>query len=168
MTTIESVPAGTVSNGQALILFVPAIANIFAPTVAELTAVGVKRLTYGLTGDGYKHSVTIGKIRINRFTLPQEIQSMGTIVDDLTLTAPYTNTPSDTVRLALPKDQTGFIVERFAVANSVDIAAAQLVDVIPIKAGLATKDQPVKDQELTRTQDLYVTSSVARDVTVAA
>ena len=165
---LETVPAGLPSDGQALILFVPAIANPAAPTVSELTAGTVKKLTYSATGDGYKHDVTINKVRANRFTLPQEIQYDGTIVDDITITYAYTNTAGDVVRLALPTGTTGFVVERWAVANETAVAAAQIVDVIPIRASIPLKDAPVRNQELTRTQVLNVTGTVFRDVTVAA
>ena len=165
---LETVPLGLPSDGQGLVLFVPAIANPAAPTVSELTAGTVKKLTYSITGDGYNHTVTINKIRANRLTLPQEIQYDGTIVDDLTITYAYTNTAGDVARLALPTGTTGFIVERWAVANEVAIAAAQIVDVIPIKASVPLKDAPVRNQELTRTQVLNVTGNVYRDITVAA
>lgn len=165
---LETVPLGLPSDGQALILFVPAIANPAAPTAAELTAGTVKKLTYSATGDGYKHDVTINKVRANRFTLPQEIQYDGTIVDDLSITYAYTNTAGDVVRLALPTGTTGFIVERWAVANEVAVAAAQIVDVIPFRASIPLKDAPVRNQELTRTQVLNVTGTVMRDVAVAA
>jgi hypothetical protein len=57
-------------------------------------------------------------------------------------------------------------VERFAVPNSQAIAAADMVDVIPIKASIPLKDAPVQNQELTRTQALNVTGAVQRDVLV--
>jgi hypothetical protein len=165
----ENVPLGLPSDGQALILFVPAIANpSLGATEDELTAVGVKRLTYSATGDGYKHTVTINKVRANRFTLPQEIQYDGTIVDDVAITYAYTNTTGDVIRLALPVGQTGFIVERWAIANSVDIAEGQFHDIIPIRASIPLKDAPVRNQELTRTQVLNVTGTVYRDLLVQA
>lgn len=165
----ENVPLGLPSDGQALVLFVPAIANpSTGATVAELTATGVKRLTYSATGDGYNHTVTINKIRANRFTLPQEIQYDGTIVDDLSITYVYTNTAGDVVRLALPTGTTGFVVERWAVANDAAVAAAQLIDIIPIRASIPLKDAPVRNQELTRTQVLNVTGTVYRDSPVLA
>lgn len=164
----EAVPAGQVSDGYGLVLFVPAIANIFAPTVSELSSGSVKKLTYSIEAGGYKHDVTINTVKINRFTLPQTLQQDGTIEDTLSIQYAYTNTAGDVARLALPVGTTGFIVERWAVLNGQVIAAADIVDVIPIKASLPLKDAPVANQELTRTQNLNVTGSVARDVAVAA
>lgn len=165
---LETVPAGVVSDGNGLVLFVPAIANPAAPTVAELTAVGVKKLTYSITGDGYTHGTTVNTVTSERLTLAQVLQYDGSVTDDLEIKYVYTNSAGDVVRLALPQGQTGFIVERWAVANEVAIAAAQLVDVIPIKASLQRKDAPAKNAELTRTQKLNVTGPVQRDVAVAA
>ncbi|RFA15834.1 hypothetical protein B7R22_05350 [Subtercola boreus] len=165
---LETVPLGKVSNGQALVLFVPTIANPAAPTIAELTAGTVKKITYSATGDGYKHTRAITKVRANRFTLAQEIQYDGTVVDDVTITYAYTNTAGDVVRLALTKGVSGFLVERWAVDNSVAIAAAQIVHVIPITASESIPDAPVKDQELTRTLVCNVSGTVLMDVAVAA
>lgn len=165
---LETVPTGTPSDGQGLVLFVPAIANTSAPTVAELTAGTVKQFTYSITGDGYNHTVTINKVVANRLTLKQELQYDGTEVDELSITYVYTNTAGDVVRVALPVGTTGFIVERWAVANDVAVAAGQIVDVIPIKASVSVKNAPVANQELTRTQRLNVTGVVKRDVAVAA
>lgn len=165
---LENVPTGIPSDGNALVLFVPAIANTSAPTVAELTAGTVKAFTYSITGDGYNHTVTINKVVANRLTLKQELQYDGTEVDELSITYVYTNTAGDVVRVALPQGTTGFIVERWSIGNDVAIAAGQIVDVIPIKASVSVKNAPVANQELTRTQRLNVTGVVKRDVAVAA
>lgn len=166
--SLEEVPEGTPSDGNLLVLFVPAIADTSKPTVEELTAAGVVKLTYSITGDGYNHTVTINKVTANRLTLPQQLQYDGTEVDDLAITYAYTNTEGDIVRVALPKGTVGNIVERWAVPNGEDIAADQLVDVIPIKASTPTKNAPATNTELTRTQALNVTGKVQRDVPIVA
>ena len=167
---LEAVPAGQVSDGFGLVLFVPAagIADPSGPTVAELTAGTVKKLTYSITGDGFKHSTSVNKVKTTRLTLAQELQYDGTIVDDISITYSYTNTNTDVLRVALPTNTTGWIVTRWAIDNATAIAAAQIIDVIPIKASLPLKDAPVRDSELTRTQVLNVTGKVWRDVLVVA
>lgn len=167
---LEAVPAGQVSDGFGLVLFVPTagIANPAAPTVAELTAGTVKSFTYSITHDGFKHTTTINKVKTNRLTLKQEIQYDGTEVDDLALTYAYTNTNTDVIRVALPVNTTGWLVTRWGIDNATAIAAAQIIDVIPFKASLPLKDAPVKDSEITRTQVLNVTGKVWRDVLVVA
>lgn len=165
---LETVTPGKVSDGQGLVLFVPTIANPPAPTVAELSAGPVKKITYSLTGDGYKHDIAVNTVTVNRFTLAQAIQYDGTITDDLEITYVFTNTAGDVVRLALPQGTTGFIVERWAIGNEVALAAAQLVDVIPISASIQRKNAPASNTELSRTQKLNVTGPVYRDVAIAA
>lgn len=164
----ETVTPGVISDGNGLILFVPTIANPAAPTVAELTAGTVKKLTYSITGDGYNHTITSATVTANRLFLKQVLQYDTTITDELSITYVYTNTTDDVVRIALAEGVTGYIVERWAVDNGAAIAAAQLVDVIPIKAGISTKNAPASGQELTRTQALNVTGAVQRDRPIAA
>jgi len=163
---LEEVPPGQVSDGYGLVLFVPTIANPAAPTAAELAA-GTK-LTYSITGDGYNHTVTINTVTVNRLTLRQSLEYDGTISDTLEITYAYTNTDSDVARIVLAEGTTGYIVERWAVANDAPIAAADIVDVIPIKASVQRKNAPTTNAELTRTQKLNVTGTVQRDVAVAA
>lgn len=166
---LETVPDGLLSGGNALVLFVPAIADPSAPTVTELTAAGVVPLTYAAAADGYKHAVTTDDITRDRFTLKQALTEEGTATHTITYTAVYTNDPAnDDARTALAPGTTGFIVERMALANETGIAAAQVVDVVPIKAGIQAKDAPVKNQELTYTQKLLVTGIVQSDVSIVA
>lgn len=164
---LEVTPPGVVSDGNGLVLFVPTIADPSAPTVAELTATGVKRLTYSITGDGYNHTVTVNTVTANRLTLKQQIEYDGTEVDTLEITYAYTNTDADVVRLALPAGQEGYIVERWAIPNEDALVSDQIVDVIPIKASIPRKNAPTTNTELTRTQKLNVTGPVQRDVTIA-
>lgn len=164
---LEKVPAGTPSDGNGLVLFVPTLVDPSKPTAAELKATGVVKLTYSITGDGYAHTVTVNKITANRLTLPNQLQYDGTEVDDLSITYAYTNTEDDIVRLALPQGTKGYIVERWAIPNEVDPTAGQIVDVLPIQASVSLKNAPVTNQELTRTQALNITGKVYRDVVVA-
>lgn len=166
--SLEEVPAGTPSDGNGKVWYVPTIADPSKPKVTELMAETTVPLTYSITGDGYAHTVTINKITANRLTLPNQIQYDGTEVDDLSITYAYTNTEGDVVRLALPKGTTGYIVERWAVANEVDPTVGQIVDVLPIQASTPLKNAPVTNQELTRTQALNITGKVWRDVLLVA
>ena len=167
----EKVLAGVVSDGNGRVVFVKTIADPSKPKATELnstTAGAVVALTYAITGDGYTHNVTINKVTANRLTLPTQLQYDGTEVDDLSIKYAYTNTEGDTVRLALKKGTTGYIVERWAVPNGTEYATGQIVTVIPITASTSLPDAPVTNQELTRTQALNVSGAVARDVAVVA
>lgn len=163
----EDVPAGTPSDGNFKVLFVPAIADIDSPTEAELTASGVIALTYSITGDGYTHTVTVNKITANRLTLPVPIQYDGTETHELSVTYAYTNKAGDVIRIGLPQGTKGYIVERWAVANEEAFETGQIVDVIPVTASKHIKNAPVMNQELTRTLALNISGRVASDVLVA-
>lgn len=166
---LETVPDGIVSDGNVTILFVPTIADPSAPTVTELTGAGVIPLTYAGSGDGYKHTVTIDSITRDRFTLKQALSEEGTITHAITYTAVYTNDPTDDpARAGLAQGTTGYVVERLGVANGTAFDADQVVTVIPVKGGYQSKDAPVKNQELTYTQNLSVTGIVQDDVSVVA
>jgi hypothetical protein len=166
---LETVPAGVVSDGNGLVLFVPTIADPTAPTTTELTAGTVKKLTYSITGDGYKHDITVNTVTINRLTLKQVLQYDGTVTDDLEITYVWgLPTTGDIARLALPVGTTGYIVERWNVANGTAPAVGDIVDVIPIKAGLQRKNAPTANAENTITQKLNVTGTVNRFVVLAS
>lgn len=161
---LESVPAGQVADGRGLVLFVPTIANPAAPTVAELTAVTVKPLTYSLVPDGFRHETTENVISSGRYTLKQVLELPGTVTD--TLEVQYVSgSPADT---ALVEGTTGFIVHRLSVPNETGPAAAQKVDVIPIRAGVQRKVAPTANTELAKVQKLFISGPVQRDVAIAA
>lgn len=161
---LESVPAGQASDGRGLVLFVPAIANPSAPTVAELTAETVTPLTYSLVGDGFRHDTTENTITTSRYTLKQQLELAGTVVD--TLEVQYvTGSPAET---ALTEGSTGFIVHRLGVPNETDPAATQVGDVIPIRAGVQRKVAPTANTELQKVQKLFITGPVQRDVAFVA
>lgn len=166
--SLETAEAGVVSDGNVLVLFVPTIADTTAPTKTELTAGTVKKITYSATGDGYKHTVTVNKVAVNRFTMKQQIQYDGSEVDDLSITYVYGGTSEVAFAALGTVGTTGFIVERLAVPNGDAVDTGDIVTVIPIKTSLAVPDAPVTNQELTRTQVLNVTDTVQRDVVVVA
>lgn len=158
----EIVPPGQASDGRGLVLFVPAIANTLAPTVAELTATGVEKLTYSLVPDGFRHETTENTISTGRYTLKQVLETPGTITD--TLEVQYvTGSPAQD---ALAEGATGYIVHRLGVLNEIEPAADQEVDIIPVRAGVQRKVAPTANTELQRVQKLFITGSVRRDVKV--
>lgn len=164
----ETVAPGKAADGQGLVLFVPTIADPSAPTAAELTAATVKKLTYSLVPDGFRHETTENVINSGRYTLKQILELPGTITDTLEVQYVYTNTDSDIARLALTPGVEGYIVHRLGYPNETAPAAEQVVDVIPITAGIQRKVPPTANTELQRMQKLHVRGEVQRDVEVAA
>lgn len=164
MAPLEEVPAGTPADGNGLVLFVSAIANPAAPTVAELSGGTVEKLTYSLVPDGFRLETTENVISSGRYTLAQVLELPGTVLDTLEVQYVIGSPAEET----LENGVTGFIVQRLGVPNETAIAAAQKVTVIPIRAGLQREVAPTANTELALVQKLYVTGTVQRRVAVAA
>ena len=164
----EPIQPGKASDGNGLVLFVPTLADPSKPKVSELTGATVKKLTYGLTPDGFTASATENTVTTGRYTLEQAIELSGTVTDTLSIKYVYTGESTDVVRTTLPFGTTGFIVQRLGYANDAAIAASQLVSVYPISAGRQLPDAPTANSELTITQKLNITGKVERLVPVVA
>ena len=163
------VAPGQVSDGFGLVLWVPAIADPKAPTVAELTASGVLDLTYKLFGDGFDHQSEVTKFETTRYTLRQTLENEGSEKDTITLKYPYVGTEADVVRLALTRHTTGFIVERLNIAKDVPVEADQLLSIVaPARCGKQREIPRTKNTEVGKIQDLLPTGTVETDVKVVA
>ena len=160
----EIVPAGTPTDGRALVLWVPAIADTSAPTVAELSAGTVVDLTYSLVGDGFRHETTENTIADTRYTLRDVLERPGTVVDSLEVQY-VAGTPAQT---ALTAGTIGHFVHRGEVPKETDIAAAQLVDVIPAHMGIQRKVAPTANTLAQRVQKAFITGPVPRAVAIVA
>lgn len=161
---LETVPAGKAADGFGRVWLVTAIAGANGPTVAEINAGTTKELTYSLSSDGYRHETTENAIPVSRYTLRDQLELPGTIQDQLELQY-ATGTTADT---SLPSGTVGYIVQRLGVANETAAAAAQVVDVIPIRAGIQRKVAPTANTELMKVQKMFVTGPVRRDVAIVA
>lgn len=161
---LEDVPAGTPADGRGLVLWVPTIANAAAPTVAELTAVTVKQITYELAPDGFRDTTTENVIDGSRYTLEQALELPGTVTDTLELQY-VTGSDAET---ALVKGTSGFIVRRLGVANDTAVTAAQKVTVWPVRCGIQREVPPTANTELMIVQKMFITGVVHRKVAVAS
>lgn len=161
---LEEVPAGTPADGRGLVLFVPSIANPAAPTDDELAAVTVVPLTYSLVPDGFRHETTENTINSGRYTLKQVLDLPGTVTDSLEVQYVLDSPAEET----LEEGVTGFIVHRLGIPNETAPAAAQKVDVLPIRAGVQRKVPPTANTELQKVQRLFITGTVRRDVAIVA
>lgn len=168
-TTAPDVAPGQVSDGHGMVLWVPAIADPTAPTVAELSAAGVLDLTYKLFGDGFDHQNEVTKFETTRYTLRQTLENEGTEKDTITLKYPYLGTESDVVRLALTRYTEGFVVERLNLPKSTPLAADQLLSVVaPVRCGKQREIPRTKNTEVGKIQDLLPRGTVENDVKIAA
>ena len=165
---LEEVQPGQVSDGHGLVVAYPkgTFADRSKPTVAELNDEDAVYLTYGLTPDGFNHTVTTADVTISRYALDQDLTIEGKSTHAVTVKYVYLNTDADVVRTTLTPGSEWEIVHRLGVPNETAFAADQIIDVIPVKCGLSLKDIPAANTELTRTQKLNVVGKVELDAVV--
>lgn len=166
--SLEEVQPGTAADGNGLVLWVPAIADPSKPKVTELTGSGVEKLTYGLTPDGFAHDTSVATITSGRYTLAQALELDGVITDTVEVKYVWQGTEEDGVRNVLTPGTKGFIVKRMALPNATEVAADQLVTVIPVQCSIQRDVPPAANTELQKIQKLNVVGEVRRDVKVVA
>ena len=168
----EPVQKGTASDGHGIILWVPAIADLTKPTVAELTAEGVKRLTYGLTADGFAHDTSIAKITVGRYTLDQALELDGVITDTVEVRWVYNRTTPTDIETALGEPGVdGNVVKILGYPNDHTISATTKINaIIPVTTSIPRDVPPTANSELVKVQSLNVRGKVRREheITVVA
>jgi hypothetical protein len=168
VTDIPSTPA----DGNVSVILVPAIANSAAPTVAELTAVGVVDISCYLTADGYTPGLDEQVVSDERLCSTQVFEQPGRHTRTLeTIYIDNTNAPSaatdNKAKDTLVPGSTHFLVVRRGIAFDTTYAAGQDVWVTPIKCGQYMDRPPEANSVLTTAQKQFVTGAVVLG-TVAA
>lgn len=164
-------PASVISDGMVKVAWVTAIASLSAPTAAELTAGTTKDLSCYLTDAGWEPAVNEDTATDNRLCSTQNFTAPGRETTTLPLLYVYNpDSPSDDVaRLTLTYQATGFIVVRWGVDYETAFAAADVVDVYPVKLGRQMKQAATANTPLTIAQTAYVRApGVEYDAVVAA
>lgn len=161
---------GFAVDDRGIVLWVPAIADAFEPTVAELTASGVVRLTFGLTPDGFNHAPTVNKVTSGRYTSKQIITYDGTTSDELTLRYVYNRqTPTEVEEAIGMPGVEGNVVHILGYPNDHAIAAGTKVNaVIPVTTSLSVDVPATANTEAFKEQKPNVRGEVAREVAVVA
>lgn len=164
----EAVQTGFPSDGNGNVLWVSAIADPSAPTVAELGA--GTAITYGLTPDGFSHQTTINTVNTGRYTLRQALEQDGTVIDTVEVKWVYNRSTATAVQTAIGTTGTaGFIVHSLGYANGHTFAADDIVNaVIPVTTSIARDVPPTANTEAAKMQKLNVTGTVYREVAVVA
>ena len=162
---IEQVQRGVASDGHGIVLWVPTIADTTKPTVTELTGSGVKRLTYGLTTDGFTHETSIAKITVGRFTLDQALELDGVITDTVEVRWVYNRTTPTDVETTLGEPGVeGNIVKIFGYPNDHVIDASTKINaIIPVTTSVPRDVPPTANSELVEVQTLNVRGKVRRE-----
>lgn len=166
----EPIQTGFAIDDNGMVLWVPAIANPFAPTDDELTAGTVVKLTGGLTPDGFSHAPTVNKVTSGRYALKQIITLDGTVQDEVTLRYVYNRTTPTAVEEAIGTPGTdGYIVHILGYPNDHTIAAGTICNaVIPVTTSISTDIPATANTEATKEQKPNVRGEVAREVAVVA
>jgi hypothetical protein len=169
MAIIPSTPA----DGNQKVLLVAAIANTAAPTVSELTAVGVVDISCYLTGDGFTPSLSEQVVADERLCSKQTFEQPGRSQYGLDVVyIDNTNSPNATTdnkaKDTLVPGTAQYVVIRRGKDFSTAIAAADKVTVYPIKAGAYNEMPGAANEVLKIGQKLFVTADVKTSVAVTA
>lgn len=160
-------PSALDQKGNTTIWWVPTIADVTAPTVAEIGAAGAFRLTYSFTPDGWNLAGAQGTVADDRLTIPQSLEALD--VNKVTLDLKYVDsTDAGSAAVVLVAESEGFFVERRNVPNSTLAAAAQMVRVIPCTLGARNPGQLNGTGKFTIAQQTAITGVVGEPVAIAA
>lgn len=161
-------PPSVETDGTFTVVFVPeaGIANKEVPTATELNAGTVKDLTYSLTTSGYNRAITQARKTDERLTLANVLEKPGRVTENLTLQYVH-GSEADVADAVIQEGVVGFIVERRA-KDIGPFVAGDKVDVIPLEFGVPKPDNPTTNSVWTKTVEVFLRGSVARNVAVVA
>lgn len=167
-----SEPASVAADGNLKVVWVPAIANPAAPTLAELNAASAIDLSCYLTADGFNPGTEEETVTDDRLCSRQSFARPGRTSD--TLEIGYVFRGQDTAAVdnkaftSLKHLTTGFIVERWGKDYAAAFAAADVVDVKPVQCGVQRKQAPEANSVQRIMQTMHIVGTVRRDVPVPA
>ncbi len=161
----EEVQRGQAADGHGIVLWVPTIEDLANPTVAELTAGTVKRITYGLTPDGFNHDTSVATITTGRYTLDQALELDGKITDTVEVRWVYNRTTPTVVETTLgTPGVSGNLVKILGYRNDHVIDEDTKINaIIPVTTSIPRDVPPTENSELVKVQKLNVTGRVFRE-----
>lgn len=160
-------PSALDQKGNTTIWWVPTIADVTAPTVAEIGAAGAFRITYSFLPDGWNLAGAQAIVDDDRLTIPQPLGALD--VNKVTLDLKYVDsTDAGSAAVVLVAGSEGFFVERRNVPNSTLAAAAQKVRVISSTLGVQNPGPLAGTGKFTITQQVAITGVVGEPVAIAA
>lgn len=166
-------PEGVSTQGNETVIFVPALTNPAAPTVAELTGSSAINLGYALRGfSPNSEQGTSDDIRLASTITYENPGRARVTLDDIT----YVYDPQAVVPTATNKHYetlkdgvTGFLVDRRGIAAANAVIAGQKVDVYRVTFGPQRRtavDPSAEGGKFEVTQKPFVTGLSYRDVAV--
>jgi hypothetical protein len=158
--------ADMLNDGQIKCVFVPSIANIAAPTTAELAA--GTALECLITADGLDIKVGEATVSIPKLCETSVSEAPGRTTYGMTLTmVRKTVTVEDVAWTVLLRGTTGYLVLRYGVPYATAFAAAQKVQVFPGKAGERQPQKPEQNGATKFMSQWFVSSQPNLDAVVA-
>lgn len=166
MADIPSTPA----DGNVKVVWVPAIADPDAPTVAEVTGASAVDVSCYLTGDGWNPGLDEQTISDDRLCSRETFEQAGR--SSRTLTVRYVINPTDPTNnkaqeTFVPGTQ-GFFVVRPGTDYEPDLAASDNVRVWPVSAGQMNELPPEANSVLKAEQRMFVRGPVRMNATIGA
>lgn len=172
-------PTGVSARGNDSVIWVPALADPTSPKVTELTGAAAVNISCALIG--FSPSVDQATFTDTRLCSKQTFNRMGqatysidtlNYVYDPQTAGAVTPNPNNVAYDHLKAGQTGFFVHRRGLdARSVDVTAAQKVNVYPVELG-AQSDVPLDPSAegalIQCAQNVSVIGQVVRDVAITA
>lgn len=154
--TLASISGAVAADGNVLVLLAPATA-ITAPdelTVAQLTAAGVKDITYDLAAGGFKWDTAQASVPNGRFTLAVDLSNPGIKTPSVSLQYVYGDA-DDVADPLIVEGEVYYLLVRWAIDHDQTIAIGDEFDSIKLKAGHKSKDSPAANTNLTKTTTFF-------------
>jgi hypothetical protein len=164
MPDIPSTPA----DGNVKVMWVTAITNTSAPTALELNAASSKDLSCHLTADGFTPGLDEQTITDTRLCETETFEQPGRTSRTLALQyIDNSNTALDNTAFStLVPGTAGFLAVRRGKPYDTAFAAADKVDVWPVKAGKYSDLPPEANSVLKVAQKMFVTGRVIQRAAV--
>lgn len=159
--------ADMLTDGNIKVTYVPSVANLAAPTVAELGA-GTD-LECLITADGLDVSVDEDVISIPKLCETSNSEAPGRATYKITLTIVRKDNPTEDVAwTTLLRNTSGFLVMRYGPAVATAYAATQAVQAFPGKFGERRPQKPEANSAVTFQTMFYSSAVPDLDAVVAA
>ncbi|GAA3416225.1 phage tail tube protein [Streptosporangium vulgare] len=161
--------AKRLTDGNTKATFVPAVASISAPTVAELTDSGLVALENTVTDDGLDISFDEGTVEGNVLASTQDFESPGRSKAAIELTYYRDSSPSsDRMWSVMTRGTAGFLIVRRGVAAGTGYAAGDKVEVYEVTCGERKPMAPERESYEKVQLKLYASGTYSVESVVAA
>ncbi|MFE7509753.1 hypothetical protein ACFU8I_00705 [Streptomyces sp. NPDC057540] len=158
--------ADLISDGKTRVVWMSTVANINAPTVAELTT-GAD-YTKRITPDGLKLDPTTADVDTSSLASTFDTGTVGRVGFDVELTFKRGDNPTDDAPYSTLKyGVSGFLGVRRGVPYTTAWAVGQKVEVYPITCGEPANSAPAANEVMKFVSKMKVTDTPATSATVA-